>query len=31
MDLSDEERDLLLAVLFDLSITRSAFDDDPRP
>ena len=29
MDLSPEERDLLLAVLFALPITRSAFDDDP--
>jgi hypothetical protein len=29
MDLDDDERDLLLAALFDLSITRSAFDDDP--
>ena len=29
MDLSDDERELLLAGLFELSVTRSAFDGDP--
>ena len=29
MELTGEERDLLLAALFELWITRSAFDEDP--
>ena len=29
VDLSQAERDVLLAALFELHITRSAFDDDP--
>jgi hypothetical protein len=29
MELSDDERDTLLAALFELQLTRSAFDDDP--
>lgn len=28
-ELSDDERDLLLAGLFELWLTRSVFDDDP--
>jgi len=30
MDLSAEERDVILAALFELRITQSAFDDDPN-
>ena len=30
MEYTDEERDLLLAVLLELKVTRSAFDDDPQ-
>jgi hypothetical protein len=29
MDLSAEERNVFLAALFELWLTRSAFDDDP--
>ena len=29
MDLTDDERDLILATLFELQLTRSAFDNDP--
>ena len=29
MDLSREERDVLLAALFELWLTRSTFDDEP--
>jgi len=29
VDLSREERDLVLAALFELQLTRSAFDGDP--
>ena len=28
-ELSEEERDLVLAALFELWLTRSTFDDDP--
>ena len=30
VDLSPEERDVLLAALFELWLTRSTFDDDER-
>jgi hypothetical protein len=29
MDLTDDERNVILAALFELQLTRSAFDDDP--
>jgi elongation factor P hydroxylase len=29
VDLTDDERDLILAALFELQLTRSAFDGDP--
>jgi hypothetical protein len=30
VEYTDEERDLRLAALFELKLTRSAFDDDPE-
>jgi hypothetical protein len=30
LDYDDEERDVLLSALFELWLTRSAFDDDPE-
>jgi len=30
MDLSAEERDVILAALFEPRVTQSAFDDDPN-
>jgi hypothetical protein len=30
MDLNAEERDVILAALFELRVTQSAFDDDPN-